>query len=109
MLVIADDHADPVIVAADLLAASRRPVIFTDVDTVWLRSPLEVLRDSPPGKSFFVAPDANESEQSTSTRHQVPMDFLNLDSLKDCTQLTSVSFAGCEQIEGNINRNSSRQ
>ena len=46
--------------AQDLLEATRRPVVFSDVDTVWIRNPLRELNALPSQKSFAVAPDANE-------------------------------------------------
>jgi hypothetical protein len=47
--------------AQELLESSSRPVVFTDIDTAWLKSPLEYLaRALPPSKIFAIAPDADE-------------------------------------------------
>lgn len=53
-------------VAAQLVRSTRRPVVFTDVDTALRRDPFSLLQDLfaalPPSKVFAIAPDQNERD-----------------------------------------------
>ena len=49
---------------APLLKRSRRPVIFSDIDTVWLRDPRGVLSDLPISKAFAIAPETEALPQA---------------------------------------------
>ena len=53
-------------VAAQLVRSTRRPVVFTDVDTALRRDPFALLQDLfaalPPSKVFAIAPDQNERD-----------------------------------------------
>ena len=51
--------------ARDLLASTGRPILFTDVDTLWLRSPLAALSELPRTKHFALAPEANDKLPGT--------------------------------------------
>ena len=51
-------------VVIDLLKRSRRPVIFSDIDTVWLRDPRGVLSDLPISKAFAIAPETEALPQA---------------------------------------------
>ena len=45
--------------AGDLMARTGRSVVFSDLDTVWLRSPLEQLERLPPEKAFAIGPEGS--------------------------------------------------
>jgi hypothetical protein len=57
---------------SDLMTRTKRAVIFSDLDTVWLRSPLEELRRLPPGTAFAIGPEgpppASLDEAKASTK-----------------------------------------
>ena len=45
--------------ARDLMAQTGRPVVFTDLDTAWLKSPLEQLARLPSSKAFAIGPEGS--------------------------------------------------
>lgn len=56
--------------ANELLSRTSRPVIFSDVDTVWLRNPFtHLVTVLPPHKHFAIAPDANEALRESDVAH----------------------------------------
>ena len=52
-------------IARDLIRSTRRGVVFTDIDTAFLRSPVDALAESlADGKEFAIAPETNEMPSS---------------------------------------------
>ena len=94
--------------ARDLMSSTGRAVVFSDIDTVWLRSPLAELARLPPSTAFAIGPEGSphDFQSPSSTAAPPPPSSLSIPAAELIRSrrhyVCACFFAACPRAAGRV-------